>query len=491
MLFPFFNRERRPLLPGQPFPVEWRAILEQNVLLYRTLPETEQAKLRELVQEFVAGKVWEGCAGLVMTDEIRVTIAAQACLLVLGFEDYCFDEVQSILVYPGGFLATDPTEDTEWVAQLSGVAHHGGPVILSWWDARWDGRRGGQTNLVIHEFAHKLAELGDPAAGTPPIEDADFEQRWEEVMAAEYRQLCEAADYDRPTLLDHYGASNRAEFFAVATECFFLQPVQLRHRHAGLYQVLAEWYRQDPAAQVVSDEDESARADLAEHEYNQHVIAECTVAIRQRPDHAPVYRSRALYYVEEREHEKAVADYTALIRLTPDDAEAFCERGVAYREQGCHDLAVADFDRAIQLLPGFARAYCERGVAYAAQGDLGRALGDLNRAIRLDPKDDKARSERGRIHHEQDHFDKAVRDFSKAIRLCPDEAAYHVHRSKTYLSQGEFDRAIADCTEAMGLDPRKSAGYRTRALALRALGDCEHADEDDRQADKFASPADF
>jgi len=127
MIFSFGKKDRRRRLLATSFPEDWHAYLRDNMLLYRVLSEAEQAKLRDALRIFVAEKSWEGCRGLAITDEIKVTIAGQACLLVLGFEDYYFDHVQSILVYPGGYLVSDPAGDDDEIKHLIGSAHHKGP----------------------------------------------------------------------------------------------------------------------------------------------------------------------------------------------------------------------------------------------------------------------------------------------------------------------------------------------------------------------------
>src|SRR6267378_376352 len=162
MIFPFLKDEERRRLLAMPFPQPWLAFLRENVLLYRTLSEAEQERLQGLVQIFVGEKFWEGCRGLQITEEIKVTIAGQACLLLLGFDDYCFEEMQTILVYPGAYLYSNPDNPDHPSRHHLGEAHFKGPVILSWWHVLWHGRRRGRRNLVLHEFAHKLAELGDP-----------------------------------------------------------------------------------------------------------------------------------------------------------------------------------------------------------------------------------------------------------------------------------------------------------------------------------------
>lgn len=253
MLFNWLRRRRRAGLLAQPFPADWLPILERNVRHYRYLTGDEQAKLRDALRIFIAEKHWEGCGGLQMTDEIKVTIAAQACLLLLGLEDEDFDNVLSILVYPHGYEAPAPElAPLGMVVQESsarlGEAHYRGPVVLAWDEVLHDGRHPSSgKNLVLHEFAHQLDMLDGTVNGTPPLRSPELNRRWEQVMTGEFRRLRAATQAGRATLLDGYGATNEAEFFAVATECFFDRPMELAHRHPGLYELLRDYYRQDPA----------------------------------------------------------------------------------------------------------------------------------------------------------------------------------------------------------------------------------------------------
>lgn len=249
MIFAWLRERRRRRLRAQPFPAPWLTYLHANVAHYRYLSEAEQQRLREDVVIFVAEKHWEGCGGLRMTDEIQVTIAAQACLLVLGMEHNYFDRVLSILVYPHGYEAEGAHRGVvEQGSGRLGEAHYRGPVILSWAEVLENGRhpRAGK-NLVYHEFAHQLDMLDGVINGTPPLGSRDEYSRWQKVMTAEYQQLIEASAHGRATLLDQYGTTNEAEFFAVATECFFDRPVELRQRHPKLYELLRDYFKQDPA----------------------------------------------------------------------------------------------------------------------------------------------------------------------------------------------------------------------------------------------------
>jgi Mlc titration factor MtfA (ptsG expression regulator) len=254
MIWTWLRERRRRRLVAQPFPPAWLEYLRRNVAHYQFLAPAEQARLRDDLRIFLAEKHWEGCGGLALTDEIMVTIAAQACLLLLGLRHHYFERVLSILVYPRGYrgpegeVAVGGLIPERGSARL-GEAHYRGPVILSWADVLEEGRhpeRGG--NVVYHEFAHQLDMANGLVDGTPPLETPEQYRRWREVMGAEYRALVEASAHGRATLLDEYGATNEAEFFAVATECFFDRPVPLARRHPRLYEVLRDYYHQDPAA---------------------------------------------------------------------------------------------------------------------------------------------------------------------------------------------------------------------------------------------------
>ena len=250
LLRPGRHAARRDLLAA-PFPADWLALLER-LAFYRMLDERGQQRIRDDLRVLIAEKEWEGCGGLELTDEIRVTIAAQASLLLLNIEHDYYPKMQTILVYPGAYR-TPSQRDAAGVVQAGdarlGEAWPGGPVVLAWDAARHgaldpdDGH-----NLVYHEFAHRLDMLDGLADGTPPLPDREAAAQWVATMTVEYDALRAAAASGRATLLDAYGATNPAEFFAVATECFFERSRQLSARHPRLYQLLRDFYQQHPAA---------------------------------------------------------------------------------------------------------------------------------------------------------------------------------------------------------------------------------------------------
>lgn len=233
------NRRRRQLL-AEPFPEEWDEWLADLPFVGR-LPGAAQSRLRSILRVLVAEKTWEGCGGLQMTDRMKVVIAAQAALLLLGVDHDHYRRVREVLVYPGSFVTSEQTA-------VDGLAWHRGPVILAWDAVRiggdnWkDGR-----NVVLHEFAHRLDMLDNWIDGTPPLADAEQREAWVRVMTREFEDLKESERRSRPTLLDKYGTMNPAEFFAVCTEAFFEKPEPMRRRHPELYALLATYFGQDPA----------------------------------------------------------------------------------------------------------------------------------------------------------------------------------------------------------------------------------------------------
>jgi Mlc titration factor MtfA (ptsG expression regulator) len=253
---PYWLAYRRSRVLETAFPASWRKILQQRVPLVRRLPVDLQLQLKKHMQVFIAEKSFLGCGGLQITAEMRVVIAAQACLLILNRATDYFANVRQVLVYPGAFVVNRTTVDGAGVQQedrqaLSGESWSQGQVILSWQDTldgaaiADDGR-----NVVIHEFAHQLDQENGAARGAPPptLGDARHDaQRWSQVFHAAYAQLQSEARHGVDGLLDHYGAQDPAEFFAVVSEVFFEQPQALAAEYPLLYQELSGYYKVDPA----------------------------------------------------------------------------------------------------------------------------------------------------------------------------------------------------------------------------------------------------
>jgi len=255
MKIPERKRLRRERLQTAPFPPEWKEIITANVPIFSRLPTTDQEELLGHVRVFLHEKRFEGCAGLELTDEIRVTIAAQACLLLLHRETDYYPELTSILVYPSSYVVEEASYvgDNIWQEGPEGrLGHTGrrmGSLVLAWDEVKHGAAdpADGQ-NLVVHEFAHQLDFEDASSDGAPALRTRAEYLAWARVMRPEFEALREAEEAGTESVLDTYGAANPAEFFAVATEAFFERPRALRAKNRKLYDQLAAFFRQDPIA---------------------------------------------------------------------------------------------------------------------------------------------------------------------------------------------------------------------------------------------------
>jgi Mlc titration factor MtfA (ptsG expression regulator) len=255
MLLALFKSRRRARLRSKPTPAVWRPILERNLPVFNRLSAEDQAELLGHMQVFMAEKHFEGAGGLVLTDEIRVTIAGQACLLLLHRETDYYPELISIIVYPSGYTAHEDRHIGGGIWEEGGedrLGHTG--QRLSALVLAWDAVRGGAAapsdghNLVLHEFAHQLDFENERSDGTPDLETNREYLVWGRVMGAEFNALRRATDAGEETLINEYGATNPAEFFAVITEAFFERPRALKKKHPALFALLEKFYRQDPTS---------------------------------------------------------------------------------------------------------------------------------------------------------------------------------------------------------------------------------------------------
>lgn len=256
MGLPWWVARKRLRVRQHAFPAAWRKILRRRVPLFRRLPVDLQLQLKKHIQVFIAEKPFIGCGGLHITEEMRVVIAAQACLLVLNRTTDFFPNLRQILVYPAAFVVDRSSTDGAGVQRdqrhaLAGESWSQGQVILSWQDSLDgaqvpdDGR-----NVVIHEFAHQLDQENGQANGAPPVTAGDGQhsaRRWSSVFHAAYAQLQHQAQLGHTGLLSHYGAQDPAEFFAVSSEVFFEQGPALAREFPALYRELQGFYRVDPA----------------------------------------------------------------------------------------------------------------------------------------------------------------------------------------------------------------------------------------------------
>ena len=244
------QRKRKRLL-AMPFPEEWKQIVQKNVPLYNRLPDSFKEQLGGLVNVFLAEKTFEGCGGLEITDEIRVTIAAQASMLLLNRKAHYFPKLHTILVYPDTYAAktisSNGTVTIDGQSVRLGESWQNGPVVLA-----WNSVTGGTLNIadaqnvVLHEFAHQLDQEDGTGDGAPILEHRSSYVAWARVLSKEYEALQSKKKKHRRAVMNKYGATNPAEFFAVATETFFEKSKQMKKKHPELYDELKNYYKLDP-----------------------------------------------------------------------------------------------------------------------------------------------------------------------------------------------------------------------------------------------------
>jgi Mlc titration factor MtfA (ptsG expression regulator) len=254
MVLGFLKRRRRRNLRSQPISPAWKLTLTRNLPIFRRLLPEDQIELLKHVQVFLAEKRFEGCGGLELTDEIRLAIAAQACLLLLHRETDYYPQLSTILVYPSTYIAhgerhlEGPIWEEGGQSLLGHTQRRLGVIVLA-----WDAAQRGAThpadgrNVVLHEFAHQLDFEDYSTDGAPALATRAEYLAWAQVMSSEFNALRAAEEAGTPTVLDTYGATNPAEFFAVATEAFFERPRTLLARHPDLYAELEKFFHQDPA----------------------------------------------------------------------------------------------------------------------------------------------------------------------------------------------------------------------------------------------------
>jgi len=239
-------------LLAAPFPDTWISILQRNLPLYRKLPPSLQRELQGHINVFLSQKIFVGGGELAITEEIKLTIAGQACMLLLGRKTNYFPRHTTVVVYPGAYKGKQIHYDglLEIESEYTGLGEswYRGPVILSWDDVKHgifdvsDGH-----NVVLHEFAHQLDQEDSAMDGAPLLLTQSQYISWARVLTDEYNELQRKVNKGQVSVIDEYGATNPAEFFAVATEVFFEKPQQLKRRHEPLYEELKQFYHLDPA----------------------------------------------------------------------------------------------------------------------------------------------------------------------------------------------------------------------------------------------------
>ncbi|MFT4709027.1 MAG: Mlc titration factor MtfA (ptsG expression regulator) [Bacteroidia bacterium] len=253
VLRPARKRARRTQLRAQPFPSAWSEVLKQSVPVFEHLPADLQSQLQGHIQVFLGEKRFIGCDGLEVSDEMRVTVAAQACLLLLNRETSIYGGLSTIYLYPSAYVATTRTQGGAGAEQVSRSVRLGeswtrGSVVLSWSHSRSGAANFDDgSNVVLHEFAHQLDQEDGDADGAPQLKTPSCYRTWAAVLGSEFKRVQgRRAGRNFKSLINDYGATNPAEFFAVATENFFEKPIQLKRKHSELYGELAKYYQVNP-----------------------------------------------------------------------------------------------------------------------------------------------------------------------------------------------------------------------------------------------------
>ncbi len=248
-----FKKFQRQRIANAPLPASYVEILQRNMGLYATLPENLKAALHRGINLFLHDKEFIGCDGQEINDKVRLTIAGNACLLVLAQTRPIYPSFKTILVYPSTYVVTQKTHDGQVVfdehSTRAGESWYRGPIVLSWSDTMHGSKNteDGQ-NVVIHEFAHKLDEENGVMDGLPILRDKSHYGEWSQVLNTEYNAFLKRVERRKNKVIDEYGAISPVEFFAVISESFFEKPDRMKSEFPELYGQLQQFYGLDPAS---------------------------------------------------------------------------------------------------------------------------------------------------------------------------------------------------------------------------------------------------
>jgi Mlc titration factor MtfA (ptsG expression regulator)/Flp pilus assembly protein TadD len=431
--------------------------LEANVRHYRFLRPAEQERLRQLTAIFVAEKTWIDC-GQPIDDALKVTVAGQAAVLLLGIEgDYCFDRLRSVFVQPGGKV--HPLALDRWHlppgARHSGEAWPRGPLVIAWSHALAGARQASDgRNLILHELAHHLDELDGELDGIPPFRDVEDRRRW----ADQYDRLLRQAEPNEIRLLGEYRVGEPIDFFAVSTECFFQRPAALRRLHAEVYDLLQRFYGQDPGVtwpEAVVDTPEAAAERMVEQETSYEAsVQQCVREMRLSATSGDASFAEGLIHMEHGRPDLAIACFDRAVDQAPGDVEVRWHRAACRLELGLTAESLADCEAAIQLDADDVEVLRVRGRVWRALGDYDRSIADLDEVVANTESDGDAYFQRGLTQAAAERYAEAIADYGKAILFGPTNAEYYVARCKAYHALAMWPEAEADHQEAMRRNPR-------------------------------------
>ncbi len=251
-LVPALIKLRRQAIKEKPFPLHWEVIIKQNLIFYKHFSPSLRKRLQGHVNVILAEKQFVGCGGLQITEEIKLTIAAISALLLLNERGGYYPKLCEILVYPSAYVVNQVSAVSNYVVQESKVVRLGeswtrDQIVLSWSQIKYDIENWEDGhNVILHEFAHQLDSESGTVNGVPILEQKSDYASWAKVFTREYQQLIKNVKRGAYTVMDEYGITNPAEFFAVATETFFEKPRQMAKHHPLLYNQLKRYYKLEP-----------------------------------------------------------------------------------------------------------------------------------------------------------------------------------------------------------------------------------------------------
>ncbi|MEM9185280.1 MAG: zinc-dependent peptidase [Planctomycetota bacterium] len=443
------------------FDPAWEEVLARQVWQYRFLDQGQRARVREVVAALVARKAWTGGGGFRVTDVMRVTVSGVSALMTLGLEEpFFFPKLRSFILYPTGYddpargsvAGLLPTQDPLVSSPRLGEAWQGGPVVLSWRAAERQARvRGRGRNLVLHEMAHHVDSYDGDMGGTPYFDQREDRRRWREVTDAEYHRLVGQAKRRELTLLDHYGATNKAEFFAVATECFFERPHALRRRHAELFDLLAKFYRQDPTRWAPPPAPDTTPHATPQPKRPPRRSAGFPDLSHLQLGGADELFAHGVLMLGREEFADAERVFTEVLARVPDDGEARQHRGEARLGRGDYAGAIEDAQAALALDPHDEAAMLTHADASLATEDDATAASLVAALLTRNREHAEAWFLRGQIDWRAGDALAAAAAFRRVIDRDPFDADAHLW--------------LADCLDEVE-DPRGAEHHRQRAHQL-------------------------
>ena len=420
----------------------------RNVWQLRAMPQEGRSRLLAYAWEILQGSRFEGCGDIEVDDEMRATVAAHCALLCHARPPGARPTRLRILLYPDYFFDPRHAGPSIRVGEVGAF----GALALSWRDVLLGGLSPAYLNVVAHELAHVLDGLSGDIDGMPPLPDEASRSAWKRVLEDELDAHRLMTARRRAPLISAYAATDPGEFFAEAATYLLQAGAALREERPRLYALLADYFRLDPAAWILPEDDPSdARVAALEEGRSRFVIASYRETIAEHPDFADGHLDLGRWLVSAGRAEEGLAHYDEAVRLQPDDADLLHERGTLRLDAEDLEGALQDFSAALRHAPDWVEALCDRARSLRLMGAHEDARRDLDAAVRLDPDSDLACAERGYLHLDRGDADAALADLDRALALMPDAPEYFEARAEAQRLCGDEEAAARDEAEAARL----------------------------------------